>query len=190
MGYRVHGIELSAEMNALAIPDEKFTCQQGDIRNFELERSFNCVLSLFHVVSYQVTNSDVLAVFCRASEHLTDGGFFIFDFWYSPAVFAQRPSIRVKRMSNFDLEITRIAEPVMLSNDNRVDVHYTIFAHKIKSGLVEILEETHAMRHFSLPEIDLLAQAAGFIRIETCEFLTGKVVGEDTWGACVVLKKR
>jgi hypothetical protein len=46
------------------------------------------------------------------------------------------------------------------------------------------------MRHFSLPEIDLLASAHGFERIATEEFMTGNPAGEETWGVCVVLQNR
>jgi hypothetical protein len=49
--------------------------------------------------------------------------------------------------------------------------------------------ETHPMRHFSLPEIDLLASMCGFECISAEEFLSGKTAGEDTWGVCVTLKK-
>jgi hypothetical protein len=45
------------------------------------------------------------------------------------------------------------------------------------------------MRHFSLPEIDLLANAHGFERVNTEEFLTGNPAGENTWGVCVTLKR-
>jgi len=189
MGYRVHGIERSADMVSRSMSCEGFTCEQGDICTVQLDRSFDAVLSLFHVVSYQTTNDDVLAVFNRAAEHLTVGGLFVFDFWYSPAVYAQRPEVRVKRMMNENTSITRIAEPVVWPNENRVDVHYTIYAHDIVSGAIEVMEEIHPMRHFSLPEIDLLCQMTGFERIGAEEFLTGKPVGEDTWGACVILKK-
>ena len=45
------------------------------------------------------------------------------------------------------------------------------------------------MRHFSLLDIDLLCQMSGFELIGVEEFLSGKPVGEHTWGACVILKK-
>jgi hypothetical protein len=70
-----------------------------------------------------------------------------------------------------------------------VDVNYTIYARDLESDTVQTLSETHPMRHFSLPEIDLLAQANGFARIAAEEFLTGKPAGEDTWGVCVTLKR-
>lgn len=118
-GYRVTGIERSAEMVAQATATEGFRCQQGDICTAQLTgRTFDAVLSLFHVVSYQVKNQAVEAVFARAAEHLQPGGLFIFDVWYSPALYAQRPEVRVKRMADSTVEITRIAEPVTHPNEN------------------------------------------------------------------------
>jgi SAM-dependent methyltransferase len=188
-GFQVHGIERSADMVSQAAVVDGFTCQQGDICTIQLDRKFDAVLSLFHVVSYQISNSDVQAVFARAAEHLQSGGLFIFDFWYSPAVYAQHPVVRVKRMVDTSVEITRLAEPVIYANENRVDVNYTIYARDLASGDVQTLTETHPMRHFSLPEINLLAQLNGFTRVSAEEFLTGKPAGEDTWGVCVTLKR-
>jgi SAM-dependent methyltransferase len=189
MGYRVHGVERSGDMVARSLSSHGFTCEQGDICTVQLGRKFDAVLSLFHVVSYQTTNHDVLAVFNCAAEHLNGGGLFVFDFWYSPAVYAQRPEVRVKRMADECIEITRIAEPKVQPNENRVDVHYTIYARDVVTNSIDVMEETHPMRHFSLPEIDLLCQMTGFERVGAEEFLTGNSVGENTWGACVILKK-
>jgi SAM-dependent methyltransferase len=188
-GYKVTGIERSAEMVAQAEAAPGFLCQQGDICNVQLGQTFDAVLSLFHVVSYQTTNDAVQAVFARAAEHLEAGGLFVFDVWYSLAVYAQKPAVRVKRMADKAIEITRIAEPTLHPNENRVDVNYTIFAHDLASGAVETMTETHPMRHFSFPELDLLAQMNGFAVVGTEEFMTFKKPSEDTWGVCFILKK-
>jgi SAM-dependent methyltransferase len=188
-GYNVHGIDRSAEMIAEAKTVPGFSCQQGDIATVKMDRTYDAVLSLFHVISYQTTNELLRAVFANSADHLAAGGLFVFDFWYSPAVYAQMPSVRVKRMAQDKVEITRIAEPIIFPNENRVDVHYTIFARDITTGSIKTFQETHPMRHFSLPEIDLLANIHGFERIKAEEFLTGNDPGENTWGVCVVLRK-
>lgn len=188
-GYSVHGIELSPEMVARADVTPGFSCQQGDICEVRLERHYRAVLSLFHVLSYQVSNAQLLAVFRNAAFHTESGGLFIFDFWYTPAVNAQQPSVRVKRMEDNEVEITRIAEPEVYANENRVDVRYTIFARNKADGAVRLLQETHPMRHFSLPEIDLLAHMTGFERIDAGEFLTDADPSSQTWGICVTLRR-
>ncbi|MGD9975552.1 MAG: class I SAM-dependent methyltransferase [Desulfatirhabdiaceae bacterium] len=188
-GYRVTGIERSHTMWAQATETDGFQCLHDDICTVQLNRGFDAVISLFHVISYQTDNSRVKAVFARAADHLNPGGLFVFDFWYSPAVYTLGPTVRVKRMADSTCEITRIAEPITCPNQNRVDVHYTIFVRDLITGTVRTLTETHPMRHFSLPEIDLLAESNGFMRIGAEEFLTGNPPGTDTWGVCVTLKK-
>ena len=190
-GVQVTGIEYSAEMVAQAEITENFTCCQGDIREARLNSRFDAVVSLFHVMSYQTENSDMRNVFDRAGEHLNPGGIFLFDIWYTPAVLSMRPETRVKRVAVDDaIEVTRIAEPDILVNENRVDVHYTVFINNTKTKQCHTVKETHPMRYFSLPEIDLFAECSGFERICAEEFLTGEELGEKTWGACIVLQKK
>ncbi|MGE4169869.1 MAG: class I SAM-dependent methyltransferase [Candidatus Margulisiibacteriota bacterium] len=188
-GYKVHGIERSEAMLGQAQPTQGFTCECGDIRDISLGRSFDVVLALFHVMSYQVQNEDIAAVFERVQEHLNPGGLFIFDVWYSPAVLTQGADVRLKTMSLDTLELSRIAEPHCYPNENRIDVHYTVFVQDRAKQDCRVLKETHAMRHFSLPELDLWASHYGFERVAAEEFLSGQDPSEHTWGVCVVLRK-
>ena len=188
-GFNVHGIELSPEMVARTKTHINFTCQQGDISKVILNRSFNVVISLFHVISYQIKNTQIKAVFKNAANHLTTGGLFIFDIWYSPAVHYQRPSVKVKRFENDQVSIVRIAEPECYLNKNLVDVNYTFFLKNLINNSSNQFEETHTMRHFSIPEIDCYADMYNFKRIEAHEFLTKKKPSKNTWGVCFTLKK-
>jgi SAM-dependent methyltransferase len=87
-GYGVVGVDRSAEMIAKArghrdqLPPhirERLTLEHGDIRDFRLGRQFDAVVALFHVISYQISNDDVLAAFTTAKAHLRTNGLFIFD---------------------------------------------------------------------------------------------------------------
>lgn len=187
--YKIHGIELSSDMIAVSEKASGFTCQQGDISKIRMNKFYDAVLSLFHVISYQVTNFQLLEVFSNANRHLKPGGIFVFDFWYSPAVNSQIPETRIRRFKNDEVEITRIGEPSIYCNDNRVDVNYTIFEKELLTGEVFTVQECHPMRHFSLPEIDLISKFLGFERVSAEEFLTGNTPNENSWGVCVVLKK-
>ena len=46
------------------------------------------------------------------------------------------------------------------------------------------------MRHFSIPEIALLADLTNFTVIKTEEFGTQEKPSENTWGVCFVLQKK
>ena len=195
-GFTVHGIERSPEMHARsqALTENgsaghgRLTFKTGDIREVRLNKRFDAVIALFHVISYQLTNVDVTAAFETARHHLNPGGVFIFDVWYGPAVLTEHPAVRIKRMADDQTEITRLAEPVLHSNENLVDVNYHVFVRNRTTQAVAELKETHAMRYFFKPEIQRIAAHAGLKCQHAEEWLSGKEIGCDTWGVCFVLQ--
>lgn len=195
-GYKLHGIELSSEMLARSSTiigssnnaSGRLVFSQGDIRKVRLNEYFDAVIALFHVMSYQTSNEDVLAAFHTAREHLHRDGVFFFDLWYGPAVLVESPTVRIKRMTDEYLEVTRIAEPVLHPNEDRVDVNYHVFARDLQSGTVKELRVIHKMRYFFKPEIELFAAQSGFCILHAEEWLTGNAVGLNSWGACFCLK--
>lgn len=190
MGYTVHGIELSSNMVSKSKIISGFTCQQGDITSTKIGRTYDVIISLFHVMSYLTKNEQLKSVFENARVHLNKGGLFIFDFWHTPAVHFEKPSIKVKRVANQQVEITRISEPVNIPNQNRVDVNYNIYVRNLINKKIDFFKETHSVRHFNLLEIDNMSKNFGFERLLVEEFKTGNKISEATWGPCVVLKKK
>jgi SAM-dependent methyltransferase len=190
-GLKVTGIERSESMVNLA-KEKKiagFSPIVGDISSFSLEDRFDTAISLFHVISYLTKNTELLRCFEQTSKHLHPGGLFIFDIWYSPAVYFQKPETRVKKMENELANITRTAESEMDTTRNVVNVHFTIDVQHKKNNDHHTFTELHPMRHFSYPEIELIAGQTGFTILLAEEFLTGKTPGTGTWGVCFVLQK-
>ncbi|HEY9637599.1 MAG TPA: class I SAM-dependent methyltransferase [Coleofasciculaceae cyanobacterium] len=194
-GYEVHGVDLSAQMLKLfgdrfsQLPQElvsRLAYSQGDLRTIRLDQQFDAIISLFHVISYQTTNESLESAFATVKAHLKPGGVFIFDCWYGPAVLSDRPTVRVKRLEDEEITITRIAEPLMHPNQNIVDVNYQVFIKDKKTGAVEELQETHPMRYLFKPEIDLLFRDFQLEPIECREWMTNREPGFDTWGVYCV----
>jgi SAM-dependent methyltransferase len=200
-GYAVHGIERSAEMlgaaEALVRENRRLrddcaapTFSLGDIRTARLAKTFDAAISLFHVLSYQTSNEDLLAALRTARQHLAPDGVFVFDVWYGPAVLTDRPAVRVKRMAGHGLELLRIAEPRMRFDENCVEVDYHVLARDVATGQVSEADEIHLMRYLFSPEVSLLAAATDFSVEHAEEWLSGRHLGCDTWGACFVLRAR
>lgn len=191
-GLKITGIELSKGMveKAKSKNISLYSPNQGDIRNFSLDQTFDVVISLFHVISYLTTNQDLINCFSQIYKHLQKGGIFLFDVWYLPAVMIQKPVVRVKRMENKNIKVTRIAEPNHKIKENVVEVNFEVFIQDKTNNRLEVIKETHPMRYFSIPEITLLANMTGFDVINYGEFLSDKPLSEHTWGACFILKKK
>jgi SAM-dependent methyltransferase len=189
-GFIVHGIERSGAMLAAAEASTPPGCSfsLGDLRDVRLDRKFDAALSLFHVMSYQTTNSDFAEALATARAHLNPGGILLFDYWYGPAVLHEKPSVRVKRVSGDSIEVTRIAKPTLLPEANVVVVDYHLFVRELGSEKVSEYDEQHRLRYFFLPEIELFLNGAGF-RLEKCEeWLSGHRLGLDTWSAMCVAR--
>lgn len=197
MGYKLTGVDRSEEMLSVA-RSQAFTNDdassvpkfaQGDIRSVRLGTTFDVVISLFHVMCYQITNDDLRAAFATAREHLNPGGIFVFDCWYGPAVLTDRPATRIKRLEDEEILVTRLAEPVIHPNENVVDVNYQVFVRDKRQGRVDELSETHRMRYLFAPEVMLLLDAVNLKLTEISGFMTEQKPGFDTWNAVFVATK-
>jgi SAM-dependent methyltransferase len=193
-GFVVHGVDRSETMLAVAAARrgslqtdiaERLQFAQGDVRTYRTSARFDAVISLFHVMSYQASNDGLDAMFATAASHLRNGGVFVFDFWYGPAVLTLRPIVNVKRLEDGAIRVTRVAEPGLRPNDNIVDVNYHVWVEDKASGAVQQIRETHTMRYLFLPEVDRLARSHNFTSWEAEEFMTARRPGIDTWGVCV-----
>ena len=189
-GLSVTGVDRSADMIARGqdrisqmSPDlqNRLALVQGDVTDYRPMVEYDAVISLFHVVSYQTTNKSLHGIFRSARAATAEGGLFVFDFWYGPAVLTERPEVRVRRAARAGVHVTRIAEPDHDVNRNTVDVKYTLFAVDQKTGQATESTELHAMRYLFLPEIELLAAQSGFELVETGEWLSGKRLGDQSW---------
>jgi SAM-dependent methyltransferase len=197
-GFSVHGVDRSQTMLDAALvrrsrmehtAAQSLSFSLGNVQNCRVGEMFDAVISLFHVVSYQITNDELLDMFATAAAHLKPGGVFVFDFWFAAAVLTERPVVRIKRLESDEIAVTRLAEPGINTRDSYVDVNYQVFIRDKSTGATEELRESHRMRYLSLGEIDFLARSAGLRVLESCEWLTGKEPSAETWGVCAVLGK-
>ncbi|MDR2054629.1 MAG: class I SAM-dependent methyltransferase [Desulfovibrio sp.] len=168
-GIAVTGVDMSETMLALGqatlnahspaeFPPPDLRC--GDARAARLGKTFDAVVSLFHVMSYQNTEDDALAVMETARAHLKPGGLFLFDFWHGPGVLRDPPERRERNMEDGATRVRRVAVPEHRVNDNLVIVNYSVTL-TTPDGISR-LNESHSMRYWFLPELRRLARQAGF----------------------------
>lgn len=192
-GYEVVGVDLSESMLAEArrkartlTAPSKPVFQQGDARNVDLGRTFDVVFLMFAVLGYQIENKDVLATLQTARKHLDPGGLLVMDFWYGPAVLAERPSDRLKVVATEAGRIIRAASGKLDTSRNVCTVSYHLWELE-GDKLRRETEESHAMRYFFTPEIEFFLQQAelSLLRLETF-MMPEKHPDDKSWNVLAV----
>lgn len=192
-GYTVHGVDLSFEM--LEVAQTRALNKQGqmefthsNIQELNLNKQFDVIISLFHVMSYQNSNEALIQAFEVAKKHLKKGGIFIFDFWYGPAVLTDLPETRVKRLEDEYIKVTRIAEPRLYPQNNIVDVNYDIFIeNKISNEIIQ-KKELHPMRYFFDTELELICERVGFQIENKYEWMSQRNPDFESWNVVWIVK--
>lgn len=193
-GYKVAGVDLSRKMLEIGrrkVKKRRLNIEfiQGDIRNIQLNQKFDAVISMFAVMSYQVTNQDLISAFRTASRHLEKSGLFIFDAWFGPAVLIQRPSDRFKIIEKGNERIIRFATPILDILNHTVDIKYKIVRIS-KDKVLNEVDEEHRVRFLFPQEIKLICDITGFKILELCPFMElGKIPTEKDWNVTGILRK-
>lgn len=170
-GYSVVGVDRSAEMVRVACAKAAESAADvdfrlGDVRDADLSRTFNAVISMFAVIGYQLSNADLAAMFATARRHLQPGGLFVFDGWFGPTVLSERPEDKTKVVTSPDGgTITRVARPTLDIVRQTVRVDYEVTA-RSAAGDVERTSESHEMRFLFAQEIARFLELAGFELVE------------------------
>ncbi len=193
-GYTVHGIDISEGMLKVAAQralqyEKGLSFSHSDVKTLQLGQRFDVITALFHVASYQTLPADLNAMFQSVHRHLNEGGLFIFDFWYGPAVLTDLPVVRVKRLESDAVKVTRLAEPEFFPTRNVVTVHYDIFIEDKTQQHIVTMKESHPMRYFFDPELDLICDAHGFETLDSYSWLTESAPDFSSWNALRVVRK-
>jgi SAM-dependent methyltransferase len=191
LGYGVAGIDLSPEMIESAkinIGMNEMLCCAG-AADFKIDKKFDAAISLFHVMSYQATNEEIEKTLTNINEHLIEGGLFIFDFWYGPAVLSELPASRTKQFESNELAITRQSASTMDYEQNCVNVNFEVNIRDKISGKSHHVTELHKMRYFFIPELKYFLSKCGFAPLASFAWMTQSPPAENQWYAVTVSKK-
>ncbi len=171
-GYELVGVDLSEEMLAIAQMklrgNEKVRFFKQDMRNLNLDETFDAAICLFDSLNNLLTEDDLLRAFQSAKRHIKAGGVYIFDlntpyclkyFWGN--------NVRVKEDGDLiSVWRTRFHRKKKIS-----ELHISIFV-PVGPGIFSRVDEFHRERGFEIEEVEELLKKAGFAKIHVFEHLT------------------
>ena len=121
---------------------------------------------------------------------MRSGGFFLFDYWFGPAVRALKPELRYQKYQNDEVEVVRIASPNHDEVNQIVTVNYDIFVTQDgTSNLYERIREQHKLRYFDNEDFEKLAQSFGLEIVSVYGWGTKTSPNSDPWAACMLIRK-
>jgi SAM-dependent methyltransferase len=184
--YKITGVEKSSSMIAFAKKIPKLKCILGDVRTVRLNKKFNAVISMFHVINYMLSSLDLNKFFKTANIHLNDNGLLVFDTWNDR-------SVKIKNLS--DSKVFKINNYTITRNSNSKIIKNKIINIKFKfiialnNKIISTFSEKHLIRYFSFREIMHRAKQNGFQLISRFSMLKFSIPLKNDKNICFVFKK-
>lgn len=207
-GYEVYGIDLSEDMLAVAqnksLDAERslpfpgvggVTWLQQDLRDWELMRPVDAVISLCDCFNYLLEEEEISLAFAQAYAGLKDGGVFVFDV-HTPFQLKAYAEAQPFFLNEDDIAYIWTSE----LNEERCEIEHalTIFANDsahtgsnddAESNRFRRIEEYHVQRAYPLDWLKEQLYAAGFQEIDCYADFLWKQVTETTQRAFFVARK-
>lgn len=190
-GYQITGLDINDTMLDIARSKQLGQAvnwlNSAEIGNLK-SGSFDGVCMLFDVLSYLPSDAAIRELMGHFHRLLKSDRFFLFDFWYEPAVLHLKPEVRTAHFQDEFMQVQRIARPTHFSNGKSIRVDYEITVHANEHEMY--FEESHQMRYFTQDAAVGFLESAGF---ESAEFFTwenpnGEPTHEDWSIACLARK--
>ncbi len=164
-GYTVYGVDLSADMLAVAYEKMKqeqvrVTWIEQDMRELDVQ-PVDAVISCCDSPSYLLEEDDVKRMFQRVFAHLKPGGHFLFD------VHSPYKIVNVYGDNTFTLDEPEIAYIWQCFTDPlrfEVEHQLTFFIHE-QNGCYRRLEEVHVQRAYHALSLEKWLRDAGFVDV-------------------------
>ncbi|MGH3939494.1 MAG: class I SAM-dependent methyltransferase [Pseudonocardiaceae bacterium] len=155
----VEGVELAEPMLAVAtrrLPAITLHC--GDMRNFDLGRTFDAISCMTGSIGYMRTTAELKTALRRFAEHLVPGGVVAVDpWWFLESFAAGHVSGDVVTVAG--RTIARVSHSALEGNASLIHVHYVVAGPR--SG-VRHFAETHLITLFTRAQYEEAFASTGF----------------------------
>ncbi|MEU1969546.1 class I SAM-dependent methyltransferase [Micromonospora sediminicola] len=165
----VEGLEIAPAMRAVAqrrLP--QIAIHAGDMRSFDLGRTYDAVTCLFNSIAYVDSNEEMVAAFSCMATHLRSGGVLIIEPWWSPERFLDR-HIAADAGQIGDLAVARVSHSTRSGRRSRLEARFLVAR---PEGIQEFTH-VHNLMLFTEGEYFRALDQAGF----DAEFLEGGLTG-------------
>lgn len=144
--FTCEGVELEPEMAAIArqrVPE--VLIHQGDMRTFDLGKTFDVVTCLFGSIGYTASIAGLKIAVSRLAKHLSPRGVMIVEPWIYPETYNEG-SIHSQFVDLPDLKIARMVKSERRGDVSVMDMHHMVLT---PEAGVQSFVEHHELMMFS-----------------------------------------
>lgn len=169
--YEVEGLDAGAGLLDIArgrLPGVPL--HEGDMRDFDLQRTFDAVTCLFGSIAYLPTTADLSAAVANMARHLAPGGVLIVEPFLTPDRFDRRHLARAIEGEGADLRVVRMNGHRFEGDRAVLEMHFLV----ARPGTVEHFHEDHTVSLFTDDQCRAAFEGAGLIVEHDQEGLIGR----------------
>jgi len=156
---RADGLELSEPMREIALRKvPAATVHGGDMRDFDLGRTYDAVLCLCYSIGYSTSVAELRGTVARLAAHLAPGGVCVVEPWWFPERF-RHGYVTASAVTEDGRAITRLSHSVRDGKTSRMTIHYTV----ADATGVDHFTELDVLSLFHREEYTAAFEAAGFV---------------------------
>lgn len=161
--FLAEGIDLDPDLLAIARernPD--CTLHEGDMRDFDLGKTFDAVTCLFSSIGYMHSLEDLDRAIANMARHVNPGGVLVVEGWFTPDVFEPH-HVGAVFVDEPDLKIARVNNALVDGRLSKFIFHYVVGT----PDEVTSFTEDHALALITREEYEEAFTAAGLeVRVE------------------------
>jgi len=154
----VEGVDVEPDMLGVArakLPEVVFT--EGDMRTFDLGRTFDVVTCLFSSVGYMADVAELQAAVARMAAHLAAGGVLVIDGWIRPDAWLPSGNVMAQAATDDDTAVARVVRSRRTGDRTHLEMRYLVAT---RDGF-DTIEETHVLTLFDDEDYRSAFEAAG-----------------------------
>lgn len=130
---------------------------RGDMRGFDLGRTFDAVTCLFSSIGYVRSADGLRDAIATMARHLAPRGVLIVEPWLTPSTFDPSRLGRMVAVERPDLQAVRVNASRVDGTVSILEFHYLV----ARPGSIEHRSETHALGLFTQDEMRAAFESAG-----------------------------
>lgn len=169
--FRCAGLDLSPDLLKIArerLPSMPF--YEGNMRTFDLAKTFDVVTCLFSAIGYMTTVDDLQRAFAQMARHVAPGGVLLVEPWFSPEQFINGRMF-VMTIDEPEIKLTRMTHSQAVNGISVLNMHHLL---GIAGEGVQHYLETHEMGLFTPQQYTEAATRAGLRVLYDEDGLTGR----------------